>query len=130
MAAKQDENKQLKRVFRRTMMVVGIFLVLFLSAAGYRFFYDVFADESVDAADEGTEVSVRIDSGMSTLDVGKTLQQYGLVDSAYIFYAQAKLFLDSDVDTIQTGTYTLSSSMNAEEILAVITGQESGDTEE
>ena len=105
-------------------------LVLFLvaCAAGYRVMYDVFADEPVSDG-EGQNVVVRVDSDMSTYDIGKRLEEEGLVENALIFTVQTKLFTEKG-KSILSGTYTLNTSMNAEEMIEILVeGYEEDDTE-
>lgn len=127
--ASKKKNKT-RRTIRLLRDLILILLVILLSYTGYHFFYAVFADEPVaESEEEGVDVTVRVDSGMSDLQVARMLKRNGLVENAYVFYAQVLIFSDSGA-SIRPGTYQLNTYMTAQDMLDVLTAEtedESGD---
>ncbi len=104
------------------LVVIGLFKV---GTYCYEFGYRVFTEEPVSAA-PGTDVVVQISEDMTEFDVGKHLEEKGLVKDGELFYAQLKL--SAYTKKIRPGTYTLNTSMEAKEMMIVMsTGTE--DTE-
>jgi UPF0755 protein len=119
--AKKRKKKKGKDIILLKWILI-LLLVALLSFLGYAFFYTVFADQALADENSATEVTVQITSGMSDMEAAKELKHYGLIRNQYIFFAQSKIFMDSDA-SIQAGTYKLSTAMDAEEILEVLTSQ-------
>lgn len=126
MAKKRKKKKGKDIIFLKWVLIL-LLLALF-SFGGYASFYTIFADEPL-AYDEasGMDITVQISSSMSDLAVAKELKHKGLIDNAYIFFAQSKIFIDSGA-SILPGTYKLNTAMNAEEILEVLTTSEGTDS--
>lgn len=127
---KQTRKKKRKYLWLRLMRdLILVALVVVLSIGGYHFFYDVFADVPVASSEATSEdITVRVDSGMSDLAVAKMLKKSGLVENAYVFFAQVKIFADSG-SSIQPGTYQLNTYMNGQEIIEVLTQTEEEEEE-
>lgn len=123
--------KQLLGVVSATIIKIAlaaavIVVVFRLAVYAYDFGYQVFADVPVSEG-EGRVVSVVISEGQSSRDLAKMLEQKGLINDANAFYVFERL---SDYkDKLQPGVYELSTSMKAEEMLAIVCRTE-GTTEE
>lgn len=123
--------KQLLGVVSATIIKIAlaaavIVVVFRLAVYAYDFGYQVFADVPVSEG-EGRVVSVVISEGQSSRDLAKMLEQKGLINDANAFYVFERL---SDYkDKLQPGVYELSTSMKAEEMLAIVCHTE-GATEE
>ncbi len=92
--------------------------------------YDAFADTAMAEEGKGRDVTLRIDSGMSAYQIGERLRDNGLIDNPLVFAVQAKLFTESGKELLP-GTYTLNTSMTAQEIIEVLETEksESGDAD-
>ena len=126
-----DKRRRRSRILIKLLRdLILIALVALLAFEGYHFFYDVFADEPVAASEEAAQtVTVRVDSGMSDLEVSRMLKKNGLVENTYVFFAQVKIFSDSGAE-IQPGTYQLNTYMNGQEMIEVLTAaEEESDTD-
>lgn len=113
-------------VFR---IVIIILLILFIYKAGlkaYDFGYRIFAEETM-SVEPGRDVEVTITQGKSTMDIGKMLQEKGLIRDAQLFYVQEKL--SSYKGKIQPGIYTLNTSMSAEDMLKIMAANAPEDSE-
>lgn len=123
MASKQANAKLALRitggVFRTLLNVlfymVVITCIITFSKSAYDFTYQVFGNVSVDE-EAGREVRIRIVSGDSTMEVARKLEQNKIIVDHTTFYLKAKLAKIN----IMPGTYAVSSSMNYDEILTII----------
>lgn len=96
--------------------VVVILLVMKLSTAAYDFSYQVFGNVSLDKK-PGRTVTIEIKKGESSFNVAEKLDINKVIVNKYSFYLKTKLTGQS----IKPGSYEVNSSMNYDEILAVIT---------
>lgn len=104
-----------------------VLVVLGLIRAGqwaYGFGYRVYTEDAVASA-PGTDKSVTVTSDMSAKEIGDLLEEKGLIRDAGLFVVQLKL--SSYSGQIRSGTYTLNTSMTAEEMMQVMAAEE--DTE-
>mgnify|MGYP000102751641 FL=1 len=104
-----------------------VLVVLGLIRAGqwaYGFGYRVYTEGAVASA-PGTDKSVTVTSDMSAKEIGDLLEEKGLIRDAGLFVVQLKL--SSYSGQIRSGTYTLNTSMTAEEMMQVMAAEE--DTE-
>lgn len=95
--------------------IVVILLVLKASELAYQFAYQVFGSVSVAEA-EGKSYTLTVGEGESTMNVAAKLEQNGIVVNRFSFYFRTKLMQRN----IIPGEYTVDSSMDYDEILAVI----------
>lgn len=95
--------------------IVVILLVLKASELAYQFAYQVFGSVSVAEA-EGKSYALTVGEGESTMNVAAKLEQNGIVVNRFSFYFRTKLMQRN----IIPGEYTVDSSMDYDEILAVI----------
>ena len=109
---------------------VLILLVIFIgvfkaSAFCYDFGYRIFTEKPMASA-PGRAVVVQIDTDDSAFDIGKMLEQKGLVRDSSLYVAQ--YYLSAYVNDLLPGTYTLNTSMTTKEMLIVMSTAEK-DTE-
>ena len=83
----------------------------------YDYGFSVFAEEPVSTG-EGRTISVYVEDGDSPKDIGEMLQEKGLIRDANLFMIQE--LLSENHGKIQPGIYDLSTSMTAQEMLAVM----------
>lgn len=96
------------------VVIVGL---IKLGTFCYDFGYRVFTESPVDKA-PGRDVVVQIESDMSEHDIGKTLEDKGLVEDGTLFYAQLKLSAYSG--ELLPGIYSLNTSMTGKEMMAIM----------
>ena len=102
----------------RVMIIVAVLLMIYRVAfQAYDFGYRVFSEPPVSSGD-GVEVSVTIPMGSSALDIGEILENRGLIRSKWLFFVQERL--SEYHGLLLPGTYTLSSAMTAEEMMAAM----------
>lgn len=109
------------------LVVLVIVGVLKIGSAAYSFGYRVYTEEPVDAPGNARNVQAYISGGMSALDIGKLLEERGLVDSAELFAIQ--LMVSDYKDTIKPGTYTLNTGQTAEEMMVVMSSETQSEEE-
>lgn len=104
------------------MIILFVLLAtVYLSRTGYDYGYRLFTETAVDEA-PGTDILVQIKQETSNWQVGKLLEQKGLVRDGKLFYLQLKTSAYSK--SIKPGVYTLNTSMAPKEMMIVMSGQE------
>lgn len=96
------------------------FLISFVydvSVKAYDFGYRVFAEEAMTAG-EGRIISVYVEPDDSVMDIGKMLEEKGLIRDANLFFVQE--LLSENHGKINPGIYDLSTSMKSDEMLAIM----------
>ena len=123
MSTKSTKNKN-KAVFRfvEISFSILILLVVFIgvfkgSTYCYEFGYRIFTEKAVEEY-PGDDVVVQIGNGVSAFDIGKILEEKGLVRDSNLYVAQ--YYLSAYVDKLLPGTYTLNTSMTAKEMMDVM----------
>ena len=96
------------------VVFIGIFKA---STFCYEFGYRIFSEEPVES-EPGNDVVVQIDEGDSAFDIGKKLEEKGLIRDSELYVAQ--YYLSAYVDELLPGTYTLNTSMTTKEMLVVM----------
>ncbi|SCP95956.1 endolytic transglycosylase MltG [Anaerobium acetethylicum] len=99
------------------LVIIGIFVC---AKEAYSFGTAIFSDRGVEEA-PGTDVNITVAEGASTISIGRMLQEKGLVEDFKLFYVQAKVSKYSG--KIKPGDYTLNTSMSAEKMLSVMSGE-------
>ena len=122
-----------KFLFRFISVAFKIMVVLFVIAAtvklggiGYDFGYRVFTESAIDK-EPGKDVLVQVREDTSARELGKTLEEKGLVRDGNLFFLQLKLSAYSK--RILPGVYTLNTSMTAKDMMVVMSTKESESTE-
>ena len=122
-----------KFLFRFISVAFKIMIALFVIAAtvklggiGYDFGYRVFTESAIDK-EPGKDVLVQVREDTSARELGKTLEEKGLVRNGNLFFLQLKLSAYSK--RILPGVYTLNTSMTAKDMMVVMSTKESESTE-
>lgn len=128
MANRRNLNNSIRAVvssFVSTIVRIAVLAVcvLVISKVGkyaYDFGYRIFTEEPMSSA-PGRDVAITVVQGDSLMEICKMLEEKGLVRDARLTWIQKKVSVyDNDV---QPGFYTLNTSMNADEMFAVIAGK-------
>lgn len=118
------------KVVMKIVSVCFSILIITLLAIGlyqggnyaYQFGYRVFTEPAIDLPEEGKEALVQVSSGMGARELGDLLEKKGLIRNAGLFVIQLRL--SSYYGEIQEGTYTLSTSMTAYEMMQAMSASE------
>lgn len=104
-------------------IIIAVVLVMFVykyAFAAYDFGYRIFGEQPITSG-EGRTISVTIEEGSSAKAVGEVLESKGLIRDALLFSVQEKI--SNYRGQIKAGEYQLNTSMTAEEMLAVLSGE-------
>ena len=120
----KSKKKTNKVVFRFVSISFSILILLVVfigvfkaTTSCYDFGYRIFTETPVEAY-PGNDVVVQISEGDSAFDIGKQLEEKGLIRDSELYVAQ--YYLSAYKDAILSGTYTLNTSMVAKEMMAVM----------
>lgn len=120
----KNTKKKNKAVFRFVEISFSLLILLVVvigvlkgSSYCYEFGYRIFTEEAVEK-DSGNNVEVLISEGDTAFDIGKILEERGLIRDSNLYVAQ--YYLSAYVDKILPGTYTLNTSMTAKEMMDVM----------
>ena len=119
--SKKNTNKVVFRFVSISFSIL-ILLVVFIGVFKattycYDFGYRIFTETPV-AEYPGNDVVIQISEGDSAFDIGKQLEEKGLVRDSKLYVAQ--YYLSAYKDEILPGTYTLNTSMEAKEMMDVM----------
>ena len=104
-------------IVRACILVVVIWGVRKVCLAAYDYGYRIYSEPPM-AEGAGVDVVVTIPMGSSVAETGELLKGYGLIRDDKLFILQERL---SDYhDKLEPGTYTLNTSMTAEEMMEVM----------
>lgn len=87
----------------------------------YGYGYAIFNDRPMEE-EPGTDITVTIDKNTSAKEIGKILEDLGLVENSTVFYIQTKLVENGS--KLKAGRYELNTSMTANEIINVMSSDE------
>ena len=110
-------------------IVVFAYIIMYIfrtAIAAYDYGYRVFTEPPLSYG-EGRIISVYIEEDSSALDVGKMLQEKGLIRDGRLFMIQE--FLSENHGKIQPGVYDLNTNMTSQDMLAVIAQESESDEE-
>ena len=104
-----------------SIMVLVVIAVLRTGTAAYDLGYRIFTEPAMDEA-PGQDVTVKVEEGVSAVELGNLLEEKKLVKSGVLFMLQLTV-LDYD-DKLKAGTYTLNTSQTAIEMMQVMAKEE------
>lgn len=110
-------------IFRITKILFAIIIVMVVyvgALTAYDFGYRIFAEKPMSVT-PGVEVEVVIEEGMGTAAVADMLEAEGVIRDALVFKIQNRLSHYSS--GFLAGKYTLNTSMDNDEIMAVLSGE-------
>ena len=85
----------------------------------YDFGYKIFTDTPM-SLEPGRDVTIIVNEGSSTKQVGDLLQENKLIKDASVFVVQEKL--SEYAGEMKPGVYVLNTSMTAEKMIAIMSG--------
>lgn len=111
-------------------VVALVFIATYImraATAAYDYGFRIFTEEPVSIG-EGRVISVSVEEPVSAMEVGKMLEERGLIRDAKLFLLQE--LLSENHGKIQPGIYDLSTAMTAEEMMDVMAKEASEEGEE
>ncbi|RKJ65720.1 aminodeoxychorismate lyase [Roseburia sp. 1XD42-69] len=109
------------------VFVVFAFLLYRMGEYSFDFGYRVFTEKAMTTEENAKDKVVRITSDMGAKEIGDLLESKELIRDSNLFVVQ--LMLSAYKDDMKPGTYTLSTSMTAKEMMQVISAEEEEETE-
>ena len=109
------------------VFVVFAFLLYRMGEYSFDFGYRVFTEKAMTTEENAKDKVVRITSDMGAEKIGDLLESKELIRDSNLFVVQ--LMLSAYKDDMKPGTYTLSTSMTAKEMMQVISAEEEEETE-
>ncbi|MCR5119810.1 MAG: endolytic transglycosylase MltG [Lachnospiraceae bacterium] len=116
-----------KTVFGIVILAVIMMLVYRFALDAYDYGYRIF-DEKPMSPEPGLTMSVAIVEGKSVSEIGKILEDKGLIRSGTLFYLQE--MFSSYHKKLQPGVYELSTAMTPEEIMALMSADNGSSEDE
>lgn len=132
---KKNADEIARKAFKRSsrfafgllVNVVIVFLAVKVFSGAFNFAYGVFGNVSCDPLDNEYKL-IEISADSSIMDIGGALEDSGIIESKYVFYAKVKV--KGYGDKIVAQKYSLSPSMSYDEILNTICHINTDDEEE
>ena len=124
-------SKIVMRLVRISFTVLVFLVIIYgmyqLGLRSYDYGYRIFTEPAVTKG-EGRERLVQVRPSMSDADIGSLLEEKGLIRDKWLFVIQLKL---SDYSKkLVPGRYLLNSSMTSQEMMKIMSGEESGEPEQ
>lgn len=123
MKKQKSAHSVLYRIVKILMAIVVVMVIYMGALTAYDFGYRLFAEKPMSLA-PGVDVTFVVEEGMSTGEIAEKLEDRGIIRDALIFKLQNKL--SHYKGGFLAGTYTLNTSMENEEIMAVLSGEHDG----
>ena len=119
MKASQLIGSVLDTVVKIVVVIIVVMFTYKYAVEAYDFGYRIFADEPVSAPETAIVISMSITEDATAMDIGKVLEEKGLIEDARLFYMQE--LLSGHHDELKTGIYELSSDMTSKEMIEIMT---------
>lgn len=122
MSIKEIIGSTFELIVKVAFLFFAVTYIIKAATSAYGYGYRVFTEEPVSQG-EGRTISVSVEEPVSAKDVGKMLEERGLIRDANLFVIQE--LLSENHNKIQPGIYDLSTSMTTEEMLSVMSADAS-----
>ena len=113
--------------FSALVFILNVYGLYQLGLHAYDYGYRIFTEPAVTTG-EGSDKLVQVKKSMSDTDIGQILEEKGLIRDKWLFVFQLKLSQYSG--KLVPGYYTLNTSMTAQEMMQVMSGEEAEEPEE
>jgi len=127
MSIKSIVGSTVELIVKVAVLGFAVVYIFRAATAAYDYGYRVFTEEPVSQG-EGRTISVSVNEPVSVRDVGKMLEERGLIRDANLFVIQE--LLSENHGKIQAGIYDLSTSMTTEEMIDVMAADAPEESEE
>lgn len=127
MSIKEVIGSTFELIIKVAFLAFAVVYIIRAATASYEYGFRVFTEEPISEG-EGRTISVSVEEPVSAKDVGKMLEERGLIRDANLFVIQE--LLSENHGKIQPGIYDLSTAMTAEEMLDVMSADAPEESEE
>ena len=94
-------------------------MLIFAGKTAYEFGFDIFNQQPVASAQEGTEVTVEVTAEMNEGEIGEMLIENGLIDEDLLVF-RAQVLFSGYHGKLLPGTYILNTSQTVDEMLEIL----------
>lgn len=109
-------------LFLKALLVIGIVIGIYrFGGYAYEFGHSLYDNEAM-SDPPGKDVAIVIPEGASVENIARLLESRGLIKDQLVFRAQERL--SKYHGQLQAGNYVLNTSQYAEQMLAVLSGNE------
>lgn len=127
MESRQVVGTVLGTVVKVVVAAIILMVVYNYSITAYEYGYRIFGEEPVDP-EPGREISVTVTEEYNAEDIGKLLEQKGLIRDANLFVVHEKLA--SGENGVAPGTYDLNTAMTVEEMVEIMVASSESEMKE
>lgn len=125
MVVRMNARQLVGTVFDTVAKIIVIIAVVMFTykyaLEAYDFGYRIFAEKPVSTEETARVISISISEDATSMDIGKVLEEKGLIRDARLFYVQE--ILSGYHDELKPGIYELSSDMTSKEMMAVMASE-------
>ena len=134
MESKKVAGTILTLSFRMCLIVLAAVFTILLTRRAYQFGVSIFHEYSMTelTGEEAVYLEITIGEDDSNMDIATLMEQAGLSESRWLFYAQIMLSdhkISSKSDPILPGTYVVSTDMTPTELMEVMSTPEEAEEE-
>lgn len=112
-------------IFRVVVAILAVYVIYQGALICYDYGYRIFTEPALSSG-EGRTVTVAVTEDMSPSDIGRLLENKGLIRDAKLFTLQ--YYLSEYREDVKPGIFELSTSMTAEDMMAAMALEEEEDT--
>ncbi|MDO4518834.1 MAG: solute-binding protein [Eubacteriales bacterium] len=105
--------------FRIVLYACIVVMLFWVGKTSYKFGHDIFNQKAMSPG-EGQEISVVINEGTSVYQIGKILEEKGLIEDAKVFVIQE--FFSNYHKELKPGTYILSTAYTPTRMMGIMAG--------
>lgn len=127
MSIKEIIGSTAELIIKVVFLVFAVTYIMRTATAAYDYGYRIFTEKPVSLG-EGRIISVSVEEPVSAMEVGKMLEERGLIRDANLFVLQE--LLSENHGKLQPGIYDLSTAMTAEEMMDVMAADAAEEGEE
>lgn len=121
MKATQVVGSVFETVIKIVVLIIVVVLTYEYATDAYDFGYRIFAEQPVSSAETAKVISISISEDATAMDIGKVLEEKGLIRDANLFYVQE--YLSGHHGEMRPGIYELSSDMTSEQMIDILTAE-------
>lgn len=127
MSIKEIIGSTAELIIKVAVLIFAVTYIMRTAVAAYDYGYRIFTEEPVSLG-EGRIISVSVEEPVSAVEVGRMLEERGLIRDAKLFVIQE--LLSENHGKLQPGIYDLSTAMTAEEMMDVMAADATEESEE
>lgn len=113
------KNRDLFHYLKVVAVILFFVLLIVVSVFSYRVGVQIFTNSGVSTEEEAVAYTLYVEKGESVFQIGRDLEDHGIINSALVFWIQSKLYKCK----IAPGEYHVSSSSSSKAILKYLNNE-------